>query len=367
MTNELRHKPGHLVWRAYQLTWSLFAEEAGALDITPVQEALLLVLASSPGIDQKTLAELVALDRSTAGNVIGRLEERGLIARVPNDSDRRARKLSLTPSGHALSKRLGPVAQRAAKRLLGPLGPLERSEFMRLLRKVTSMADPLDVAEPVRTSMRRLNGTRMLAVGLDDSFGRQITERIEAEGAQILELSRPGKTSAAGDPEFSEQLKDGFRRLGRVDVLLNGGNVRAEILSSQDLDKAYGQIQDVAATRWTTMARVLPHFLENGSGRVINLAVIPNRSLPCGLARAVIAANAAIAALTREVATDYRRSGIVANSISPRVERSVRPDDKNAVSGSRLAHVAPAEVASIATFLSSADARFLSASDLVVG
>ena len=136
LTNELRHKPGHLVWRAYQLTWLLFAEEAGALDITPVQEALLLVLAGCPGIDQKTLVELVALDRLTARNVIGRLE---LIA-----------------------------------------------------------------FEPARTSQRRLDGTRMLAVGLDDNFGREITERIEPEAAQIVELAPGMNMSAAADTEFTE-------------------------------------------------------------------------------------------------------------------------------------------------------------------
>ena len=144
--------------------------------------------------------------------------------------------------------------------------------------------------------------------------------------------------------------------------------MRGELLTSQNLDKTYGQIQDIAGMRWITMSRqLLPHFLENGAGRIINLSVMLNRSLPIGLESTVIAANTAIATLTREVATDYRRRGIVANSISPRVERSLQPDGEETVASSRLADVAPAEVASIAAFLSSADARFLSASDLVVG
>ena len=64
---------------------------------------------------------------------------------------------------------------------------------------------------------------------------------------------------------------------------------------NKDLDKAFAQIQDIAGARWTTMTRVLPHFLENGTGRIINLAVMPNMTIPSQLVRAVIAANAAIA------------------------------------------------------------------------
>lgn len=367
VTEELRHKPGHLVWRAYQLTWALFAEEAGALDITPVQEALMLVLASSPGIDQKTLAELVALDRSTAGNVIGRLQERGLIERVPNDSDRRARKLSLTPRGEAMSKKLRPVALRAAKRLLSPLGPLERPEFMRLLRKVTCMADPLDLIEPTRPSGHRLVGTRMLIVGLSDGFGREIVERIEAEGAEIAEVSSPDLGRQPAKAGFDRNVKTAIQRLGKVDVLLNGGGIGGELSSLSDLDKTYGHIQHVAASRWTAMMRVLPHLVEHGGGRIINLSAMPNTKVASQLLPALIAANAAVVTLTREVATDYRRNGIVANSISPRLERSTQLDAKDTSTINRLSQVAPADVAATATYLASADARFVSASDLILG
>lgn len=367
MTDELRHKPGHLVWRAYQLTWALFAEEAGPLDITPVQEALMLVLANSPGIDQKTLAELVALDRSTAGNVIGRLEERGFIERVPNDSDRRARKLSLTPQGEAISKKLKPVALRAAKRLLSPLGPLERPEFMRLLRKVTCMADPLDLLEPARPSERRLDATRMLVVGLGDGFGREIVERLEAEGAQIVEIAAPelGRSTTADD--FDGAAKAAIQRLGRVDVLLNGGNIGGELSTLRYLDKTYAHIHSIAASRWTTMMRVLPHLVENGGGRIINLSAMPNTKVAPQLLPALIAANAAVVTATREIATDYRRHGIVANSISPRLERLPVQDGKDAAIISRLAQVAPVDVAATATYLASAAARFVSASDLILG
>src|ERR1700744_1960305 len=96
---ELSQKPGHLVWRLHQKGWQIFTQEAASYDITPVQEAVLLVIGKLPGIDQKTLSALVALDRSTAGSVVTRLEERGFVARKTDTKDKRATLLRLTPGG----------------------------------------------------------------------------------------------------------------------------------------------------------------------------------------------------------------------------------------------------------------------------
>src|SRR5712692_5817025 len=50
--------------------------------LTPVQYAALVVVRAPPGVDQTRLVELVALDRSTIGNVVERLEAKGLLARL---------------------------------------------------------------------------------------------------------------------------------------------------------------------------------------------------------------------------------------------------------------------------------------------
>ena len=205
MPHELRSKPGHLVWRAYQLTWQIFAEEAGPLDITPVQEALLLVLSRRENLDQKTLAELVALDRSTAGNVIDRLEKRKLIARAENDKDRRARLVSLTARGKSLSEKLRPIAERAAERLLASLSPLERSEFIRLLRKITGLADPFDQATIAPPNVTRLSGKQILCVGLSDAFGQSIVQRLQSDGARVTKSPLPALKTRTD--RFDESLK----------------------------------------------------------------------------------------------------------------------------------------------------------------
>ena len=128
----LADEPGHLIRRAQQIAVSTFHEVHGR-HVTPIQYAILRTLHESPGIDQVTLANMVALDTSTAADIAARLESKGWIVRevLP----RRQRSLSLTDEGQAVLAALRPGAQAMQSTLMGQLEPAEQAEFLRLLRK----------------------------------------------------------------------------------------------------------------------------------------------------------------------------------------------------------------------------------------
>lgn len=134
---DLYEHPGHLLRRAQQISVSLFHDEFGAA-LTPVQYAALRALASHPGIDQVTLAGIVALDTSTTATVCVRLDEKGLIERRVIPHNRRQRALYVTASGQALLTELIPPAQRLRQRLLAPLSADEQRQFMHLLAKLVT-------------------------------------------------------------------------------------------------------------------------------------------------------------------------------------------------------------------------------------
>src|SRR5882762_4875440 len=85
--DDVYQKPGHLIRRAQQIAVSIFLEECAPLDITPVQYAALVTVRENPGIDATRLSALVAFDRSTLGNVLERLESKGLIVRIGSTED----------------------------------------------------------------------------------------------------------------------------------------------------------------------------------------------------------------------------------------------------------------------------------------
>ena len=129
---DLYDQPGHLIRRAQQIAVSMFHETMDA-EITPVQFAVLRMLKESPGVDQVTLAGLVALDKSTTADIAVRLEKRGLIRREV--LARRQRRLSLTPEGEAALTAMVTAVHRLRDRMLSSLSVTEQGEFIRLLKK----------------------------------------------------------------------------------------------------------------------------------------------------------------------------------------------------------------------------------------
>lgn len=133
--DNLYEHPGHLLRRAQQISVSIFHDEIGGV-ITPVQYAVLRMLSHHPGIDQVSLAGLVAIDTSTGATVCARLEEKGLMVREVIPHNRRQRALRITPAGEQLLDELVPGLQRLRKRILAPLDATEQTQFMALLDKL---------------------------------------------------------------------------------------------------------------------------------------------------------------------------------------------------------------------------------------
>ena len=145
---QIHTMPGHLIRRLNQISVALFAErmaEAG-LVLTPVQFAALSAIRTRPGIDQATVAGLVAYDRATLGKVIDRLDARGLVRRQTSRADRRAKELALTGEGEALYQAALPHIEAIQPEIVAGLDRDERRVFLRLLEKVTMAGNDLSRA-----------------------------------------------------------------------------------------------------------------------------------------------------------------------------------------------------------------------------
>lgn len=143
---DLDELPGHSIRRLQQIAVAVFLQEAEPFGLTPVQFGALQAVRRSPGVDQRTLAAHIGLDTSTTGGVIDRLEARGLLRRNPSPTDRRVRLLTPTEEGVALLDRVYPAMLRAQERILDPLPPAERKEFMRMLQVLVKANNELSRA-----------------------------------------------------------------------------------------------------------------------------------------------------------------------------------------------------------------------------
>jgi len=157
---DLYEQPGHLFRRAQQISTSIFYSSLGT-EITPIQYAILRMLHERPGVDQKTLAGLIALDTSTTALTAERLEAKGLLVRELHIDGRRQRLLFLTPQGQILLVGLVDGVRRMQKALFQDFDADEKKTFMRLLAKFVTQNNsrsraPLEGAGDVlRTPVRK--------------------------------------------------------------------------------------------------------------------------------------------------------------------------------------------------------------------
>jgi DNA-binding MarR family transcriptional regulator len=129
--------PGHLARRFHQISTALFDVEMrrAGLDLTPVQYAALVAVQDHPSTDQATLAGLIAYDRTTIGGVVDRLVDKGLVTRLTNDADRRAKVLTTTEAGQDAIRQAGPAVLKAQQLLMGGLNAEEADHLVRLMEK----------------------------------------------------------------------------------------------------------------------------------------------------------------------------------------------------------------------------------------
>jgi DNA-binding MarR family transcriptional regulator len=146
--------PGHLIRRLQQIAVAIFMDEFKNLDMTPVQHIALVAIRDHPGLEQQAVADLIAIDRSSAGRVFLFLEQRGLISRVTPKNNRRTKLAFVTPAGTRLLSGAARLIRRAEERIMRVLSDTEQRAFMGQLIKLVDINNTLSRA-PLR--MRAVN------------------------------------------------------------------------------------------------------------------------------------------------------------------------------------------------------------------
>ena len=107
--------------------------------LDPASFDVLATLRRSPSPHRLTPSELMRSSMVTSGAItqrLDRLEERGLVARTPSDSDGRGVHVLLTDEGRALIDQALPDHVDTEARLLAALTPAQRDVIAHLLRNL---------------------------------------------------------------------------------------------------------------------------------------------------------------------------------------------------------------------------------------
>ena len=227
----------------------------------------------------------------------------------------------------------------------------------------------------------RLNGRRAIVTGAASGIGKASAELFASEGAAVLAVDLPEKGLAAPKgghmlevditgEDAPQRIVDTARsKLGGIDILFNNAGVSGRWKVEEMTDAQWDRMQAVnlrAPMRITRAA--LDDLKKSGAGRVINTASVMAEVADIGLA-AYCASKAGLAGLTRTLALELGKFGITANYILPGAIRTgmtsalwdERPDIAEIwAKKSPLRRLgAPEDMARVALFLASDDARFV--------
>jgi DNA-binding MarR family transcriptional regulator len=131
---------GYRLALATVATHATFAQHVGEpMQLKTVEFTVLMLALANAELTQKNLATLLSLPAPNLTLLLDRLQQRGLIARVRSETDRRAQRIQLTTKGSALARRAKTAAATMEQDLLRRLSPAENAMLFELLRKVSAV------------------------------------------------------------------------------------------------------------------------------------------------------------------------------------------------------------------------------------
>ncbi|MGY1831581.1 MarR family winged helix-turn-helix transcriptional regulator [Geodermatophilus sp. SYSU D01180] len=113
-------------WRDVLAPWALSPHQARALRVVVLQE----------GVRLSDLAGALHIAPRSATEVADALQERGLLERTPDPTDRRAVLLRATAEGRRVQAEVDAARRADTRELFARLSAAERAELARLLRAV---------------------------------------------------------------------------------------------------------------------------------------------------------------------------------------------------------------------------------------
>lgn len=153
---------GFLISDVARLMRTAFDRRVRAIGLTRAQWLVLTRLHRRNGASQSELADMMEVERATAGRLIDRLEAKGWVERRAHSSDRRVNRIYLTAAADRLRKRMWKIAEQTVDHALAGLTRREADELSVLMAKVKAQLLTDNTPQQTNSTTSRLVGKRSM-------------------------------------------------------------------------------------------------------------------------------------------------------------------------------------------------------------
>lgn len=238
-----------------------------------------------------------------------------------------------------------------------------------------------------------LAGKVALVTGAAQGIGKAIADELARQGARIVVADLQGADEAAtaypdgvgvtvdvsSEDDVARMARETVERCGRVDVLVNNAGLYASLpmrpFEEIPVDE-WRRVMDVnVLSMFLTARATVPVMREQGGGRIVNISSgTPFRGVPFLLH--YVTSKGAIVALTRALAKELGKDGILVNCVAPgfTMSEGVRANpevieklrDVSIAARTIQRDQEPEDVAGAVAFLAGPSASFLTGQTIVI-
>jgi NAD(P)-dependent dehydrogenase (short-subunit alcohol dehydrogenase family) len=217
-------------------------------------------------------------------------------------------------------------------------------------------------------------GARIVVADWSDDGGAETVAAVEATGGEATFV----KVDVARAEQVEAMVAATMDRFGALDVLYNNAGIfpADDGGVTETPEPTWDRVMDVNLKGvWLGCKYGVPAMLASGGGSIVNVASFVALMGAATAQIAYTASKGGVLAMTREIAVEYGRRGIRANSLcpgpiaTPMLEELMRDPERRA---RRLVHIPMGrlgqaeELAKAALFLASDESSFMTGAQLVV-